>query len=69
MWNLRVRAAMLGSCLLASSAATLIFYLATSANPQYSPTDIYLGSVWTFVLSTIISSPLLIPRIRRKIGQ
>ena len=66
MGSTRIRVALMGSCLLASSIVTLLFYVAASASEQYTPTDLYLGSIWTFVLATIISSPLLIPVVRKR---
>ncbi len=53
-----------GSCLLVSTAVTLFFYL-LALEKGYSKADIMIGSIWTFVLATIISSPVIIPIIRK----
>lgn len=67
MGKLKVRIALAGTCLLAASGITLLFYMAASTRTQYSATDLYLGSIWTFVLSMIISSPVLIPLVRKQV--
>lgn len=65
MGKLKVRIVLAGSCLLASSVIALLFYAIASTATYYSATDLYLGLIWTFVLSMIISSPVLIPRLRK----
>lgn len=69
MGKMKIRIALAGTCLLASSVVTFLFYTVASTRTQYSATDIYLGSVWTFVLSMIISSPVLIPVVRKRMVQ
>jgi hypothetical protein len=58
--------AYVGSCLAASSIVTLFFYILASGK-GYGQTDIIVGSIWTFVLTMIISSPVIIPIMRKKI--
>lgn len=60
------RFAYVGSCLAVSSVVTLSFYL-LALDRGYSQTDIIIGSIWTFVLAMIISSPVIIPVIRKKL--
>lgn len=43
----------------AALAMTIIFYAAALIKGGYSPSDITLGAVWVFTLSTIISASVL----------
>jgi len=58
-----------GLCLLLATLIAVIFTVIALQTGKYSQMDIYIGVVWTFTLSLIISSPLLIPRIRRRFNQ
>lgn len=49
-----------------SSLVTLFFFL-LAIEKGYGWMDVIVGSIWTFVLATIISSPILIPVIRKKL--
>ncbi len=60
------RFVLVGSCLAASIIVTLFFYF-LALERGYSQMDIIIGSIWTFVLATIISSPIIIPIIRKKL--
>ncbi len=62
---MRERIAYAGSCFAVSCAVTLVFYL-LALEKGSSRMDIIIGSIWTFVLALIISSPLIIPVIRKK---
>jgi hypothetical protein len=57
-----------GSCITASMIITVAFYLGALELGNYTVADIYLGAIWTFVLSMIISSPIIIPLIRKRIS-
>ncbi|MCX9073971.1 MAG: hypothetical protein OIN88_04845 [Candidatus Methanoperedens sp.] len=60
------RLALVGSCLAVSVTVTLFFYF-LALGQGYSQMDIIIGSIWTFVLATIISSPIIIPVIRNRL--
>ncbi len=60
------RFAYVGSCLAASAIVTLFFYF-LALEGGYSRMDMIIGSIWTFVLATIISSPVIIPIVRKKL--
>ncbi len=60
------RLAYTGSCFAVSAIVTLFFYF-LALEGGYSQTDIIIGSIWTFVLAMIISSPVIIPVIRKKL--
>ncbi len=60
------RLAYIGSCLGVAVIVTLLFYF-LALERGYSQTDIIIGSIWTFVLAMIISSPVIIPVIRKKL--
>jgi hypothetical protein len=60
------RLALVGSCLAVSVIVTLFFYF-LALGQGYSRMDIIIGSIWTFVLATIISSPVIIPVIRKRL--
>ncbi|MGQ9469748.1 MAG: hypothetical protein ACUVTD_08035 [Nitrososphaerales archaeon] len=60
---------MIGSCLLLAILITVTFMVIALQTGKHSQMDIYLGAAWTFTLSLIVSSSLLIPRIRKKFGQ
>ncbi len=62
------RFAYTGSCLAVSAIVTLFFYF-LALEGGYSQMDIMIGSIWTFVLATIISSPVIIPIVRKKLKQ
>jgi hypothetical protein len=56
-----------GSCLLLAGLVTTLFVLAALQLGKYSQIDIYIGAAWVFTLSLIISSPILVPLIRKKL--
>ncbi len=62
------RVAYIGSCFAVSIIVTLFFYI-LALEGDYSRMDIIIGSIWTFVLATIISSPVIIPIVRKKLRQ
>jgi hypothetical protein len=45
--------------------AEIFYFLALERG--YSRMDIIIGSIWTFVLAMIISSPIIIPVIRKRL--
>lgn len=69
MGKIKTRIAMAGACLLTSISVALLFYSVSLRSGSYSSADIYLGSIWVFVLSLIISSPVLIPIIRKRLRE
>ena len=64
----RYRVIMLGSILAVALAISGTFAAATSAMGIYTSTDIAIGFVWFFTISFLVSTPLLIPRLRRRLG-
>lgn len=58
---------LLGICLVVALAITGIFVLAATSLGTYTTIDITIGTVWFFTISFIISLPLLIPRLRKRI--
>ena len=58
-----------GSCLLLATLIAIIFAIIALQTGKYPQTDIYIGIAWTFSLSLIISSPLLIPRIKKRFSE
>lgn len=60
------RFAYIGSCMVVSTIAALLFYFLVLGQ-GYSKTDTIIGSIWTFVLAMILSSPIIIPIIRKKL--
>ncbi len=66
--NMNERLALVGSCLAVSIIVTLFFYL-LALESGYNQTDIIIGSIWTFVLAMIISSPIIIPFVRKKLNK
>ncbi|MFQ6134372.1 MAG: hypothetical protein ACE5KU_00965 [Nitrososphaerales archaeon] len=59
----------IGSCLLFATLMTSAFTAAALQLGKYTQVDIYVGVAWFFVISLIISSPLLLPRIRKRFSQ
>ncbi len=54
-----------GSCLFLAGLMATSFALAAIQTGRYSQIDIYVGAAWVFTLSLIISSPILVPRLKR----
>lgn len=61
------RPATAGSCLFFAILVTAIFIVSASLTSKYPNEDIYVGAAWVFTLSLIISSPVLVPLIRKKL--
>ncbi len=59
---------MLGSCLASAIAITALFIAAATLIGAYTWTDIAIGSIWFFTISFIVSLPLLLPRLKRRLG-
>ncbi|MFQ5762070.1 MAG: hypothetical protein ACE5PO_03455 [Candidatus Bathyarchaeia archaeon] len=55
-----------GSILLIASAATIAFFVGAALMERYTQIDLYVGSVWVFVISLIIAAPLIIPLLRKR---
>lgn len=51
-------------CLGTAIFVSVLFYAIAIMKSGYEISDIYIGTVWTFVLALIISSPVLIPFIK-----
>ncbi|MEM2237813.1 MAG: hypothetical protein QXR26_07115 [Candidatus Caldarchaeum sp.] len=68
MGRIARKIATVGSCLLLAGFIATLFAVGALRTGKYSQTDIYLGTVWVFVLSLIISSPLLIPMLRKVVN-
>ena len=47
-----------------SLTAALAFYLGASLLGRHTPTAIYGGTAWVFLLSMIVTMPLVIPLVR-----
>lgn len=57
------------SYLAVSISITLLFYLlATRQGKPHTPAEVALGSVWTFILSLIISASILPPILKKRLG-
>lgn len=59
---------MAGSCFILATLVAAGFTLAALQTGTHSQVDLVLGAAWTFTLSLIVSSPVLIPRIKRRLG-
>ncbi len=59
---------MLGSCLASATATTALFIAAATLIGTYNFLDIAIGAVWFFTISFIVSMPLLLPRLKRRLG-
>ncbi len=59
----------LSMCLFFSTAITALFIAAATLIGGYTWLDIAIGSVWFFTISFIISPPLLLPRLKRRLGE
>ncbi len=49
-----------------STGAALIFFAVTSSAGTYPPVARYGGAMWIFVLSMIVTMPLVIPRVKAR---
>lgn len=59
---------MLSICLSFATAITALFIAAATLIGRYTSLDITIGSVWFFTISIIVSLPLLLPRLRPRLG-
>ena len=50
-----------------SLTAALVFYLGASLLGRHTPTAIYGGTAWVFLLSMIVTMPLLIPLVKARL--
>lgn len=50
-------------------AVTFVFLAAAMIRGAYTPVDLLIGSVWFFSISLIVSMPLFIPRLKRKLNK
>ncbi len=57
-----------GAYLTISGVSSFLFYLAARLRGA-SGTDTYLGVVWVFALSAIVSASLLPPLLQRRLGK
>ncbi len=55
-----------GFCLLFAALLTTAFTVAAARLGRYTTVDIYIGALWFFTISLILSSPLLLPRVRKR---
>ncbi len=56
-------------CTITALTVALAFYLTATLvvqEPSYTLQDIYLGTVWTFILALIISAPIIIPKLKKR---
>ena len=58
----------LALCLAVALGIAGIFTLISISLGSFKPLDITIGAIWFFMISFIVSMPLLIPRLRKRIG-
>lgn len=56
----------IGACLSFAMVVTVAFIVVAVKLGKYTAVDIYIGCVWTFALSLILSSLLILPSIQRR---
>ncbi len=50
-----------------SLTTALAFYLGASLLGRHTPTAIYGGAAWVFLLSMIVTMPLVIPAVKKRV--
>lgn len=51
-----------------SAVAALAFFLTASSLGGYTPTAIFGGTAWVFLLTMIVTMPTVAPLVKRRLG-